>query len=139
MPVQVPAKILHKMAIDTVPEESDDQEEIEELEDGNVVGREDSENEDNMEEEGSDGNDSGTEDGESGQNGNQSADDATVIRNAMEKLQEGSLACLVTTDPMTSSPHLNHNTMAPIPPCHLDDALNIKPHTTNKQLLLLTL
>ena len=65
-PVWILAKMLHKMAIDMVPEESDDREETEELEDGNVVGREDSKNEDNMEEERSDGNDSGNEDGENG-------------------------------------------------------------------------
>lgn len=136
-PVRIIAKMLRKLAISTVQEVqeegSDDEDGTED--DGAVVVEDDDGGV--VEKEGSD--ESDTEDeNEKGQKGNRAwgSDDATTIRNTISKLADGSLAPLVSTDPMTSSSRLEHNTMAPIPPAHFDEALNVKPRTSNERLLL---
>lgn len=63
-------------------------------------------------------------------------DPAIAIRDAITELAKGSLASLVSSEPMTSTPELEHNTSGPISPAkHHTDALSIVPRTWNEHLL----
>lgn len=130
-PVLVLAKMLCKLAISGVQDEGGDGEA--DAEDNVVVVVEENEGEAETDE-GNDGDDRANE-GPNHHKGNDS-DEAATIKKAISKLAEGSMACLVSTGPMSSSSRLEPNIMAPIPPCHPDEALNLKPRTTNERLLI---
>lgn len=62
-----------------------------------------------------------------------------AIRNTIKKLSDGALAELVSSQPMTSKPELQHCTTHPIAPMAANNALNITPTTLNERLLLAAL
>lgn len=136
-PVRVIAKMLHKLAISTVQEvEEEGSDDESGKEDNDTVTTDEDEDGGEVNEGGSE---SDSEDeNEEGQKGKRpwESDDVATIRNAISKLAESSLAPLMSTNPMPSSSRLEHNTTAAIPPVHFNEALNIKPHTSNEKLLL---